>query len=407
MVMHVVLVSPFPRDPDHIGGGVAGVAKYLVDELSRWPGIRTTVIDTKTAVEKTVCEKWNSYDVYRLSRCGTWRFLPMTFYELFAGQGQLGSLLRQVNPDVVHFQGVTLLAAGCRWPSVLTIHGIAERDALWDWQRGVLRWGKWLLLKLTESYGRHRVHNVILISDYVRKFLPPGGMPRRVWSVPNPVADSFFGVDWTPEPGRLFCCCRVMPRKNTLGMINAFAEIIRQFPQAQLRVGGTAEADYLRLCERQVEISNLQGKVRFLAHLSIAAVQAELSKANCLVMPSFQETAPLAVEEAMAVGVPVVGAKVGGIPEMIEDGKTGFLVNPHDTNSISDAVLKILLDCALARSMSNNAKKVAREKYAASVVCEKTLEIYHAIVETFNKRTEGERCPSAPLPSDGDALGRT
>ncbi|MHC4678082.1 MAG: glycosyltransferase family 4 protein, partial [Planctomycetota bacterium] len=122
-------------------------------------------------------------------------------------------------------------------------------------------------------------------------------------------------------------------------------------------------------------------KVHFLGNLSIPDVQLELSRANCLVVPSFQENAPLTIAEAMAGGVPVVAANVGGIPGMVENEKTGLLVDPHDTESIAEAVLKILSDESLARSMGQSGKQTAETRFRASVVCEKTLNAYQEVLE--------------------------
>ena len=378
--MHVAVVTAFPRDRDHIDGGVAGVAKYLTDELSRHQNITLTVIEPKSHVGKTICQKWEKIEVYRMGKGGVCRFLPGTFYDIFAGRSQLRYLLRQVNPDIVHFQGLTFLAADCEQPSVLTIHGIVERDAIWDQRWGLLRWPKWLLLRLTEQYGRRRVPHVVLISNYVREFLPKTRRPRKTWLINNPVADSYFDVKWTPEPGRLFCCSRIRPLKNTLGVIKAFAAVVRRFPHAQLRIAGAAERNYLQTCKRHIEMSNLQDRVDFLGNLGVDQVQSELSRANCLAMTSFQENAPLAIEEAMAVGVPVVAAKVGGVPELVEDGITGFLIDPHDTEGIAGAVCRILSDDGIAKSMCERARRIAQERFRASAVCERTVAVYNEVL---------------------------
>jgi glycosyltransferase involved in cell wall biosynthesis len=376
--MQIAIVTVFPERADHIDGGVAGVSKYIVDELVKHPDVEVTIVVPKSKNRDTTCERRENFSIYRTGKKGMFRFLPGTIYDIFTGRRQIKSLLRQINPDIVHFQNDTFLAANCPYPHVLTIHGIVERDAMWDTRWGHLRWLKWLLLKLTEDYGRHRVPNVILISEYTKRFLPKNN-DCKTWHIDNPIADSYFDVDWQFEPGRIFCCSRIRPLKNIVGMIKAFAIIIKRLPAAHLRIAGAAESAYLKVCERQIEANNLHGKIHFLGNLSIKKVQFELSKANCLAVPSFQENAPLSIAEAMAVGVPVVGARVGGVPEMIEDGKTGFLVDPYNTREIAEAVLRILSDQNLARSMSQQAKEIARQRFMASVVCEQTLKVYNEI----------------------------
>jgi len=379
--MHVAMVTAYPQDPHRIDGGVAGVARYLVDELKKHPDVKLTVVVPKSNVGETICEEWKNFSVYRVGKKGLWSFLPGTAYDIFAGKRQIKSLLRQINPDIVHFQGTTFLAANCKQPSVLTIHGIAEKDALWDNRWGILRWLRWLLLRLTEEYGRRRVPNIILISEYVRRFLPSKNRIQKTWLIENPIADSYFDVERAFEPGRIFCCSRIRPLKNILGMIRAFALIVQQFPHSHLRIAGSPEAAYLDACKQQVQADNIRDKVHFLGNISIKNVQFELSKANCLVVPSFQENAPLTIAEAMAVGVPVVGAKVGGIPGMVEDGKTGFLADPHDVKSISEAASKILSDEILACSMGHCAKEAAKKRFSASIICEKTFQVYREVLK--------------------------
>ena len=379
--MHIAMVTPFPEDPNNIDGGVAGAAKYLVDELSKQPDIKVTVVVPKAGSGQTSHEQLGCYDIYRLSKAGFWKFLPGTLYDIFAGKRQVENFLRKLNPDIVHFQGLTFLAADCELPNILTIHGIAEKDATWDNRWGIFGRFKRLLLKLTEEHGRCRTPNIILISRYTGSFLPEKNSIQKTWLIDNPVADSYFDVERQFEPGRIFCCSKIRLLKNILGLIKAFALINQQFPDSLLRIAGSADAGYLRKCRQEIIANKLTGKVQLLGNISIKDVQHELSKANCLIVPSFQENAPLTIAEAMAAGVPVVGANVGGIPEMVDDGKTGFLIDPYNAKSICEAVTKIISNETLAGSMGRHAGKIARERFSAFVVAEKTLQAYHEILK--------------------------
>ncbi len=378
--MHIVMVTVFPQDRDCIDGGVAGAAKYLVDELARHADVTVSVVVPTGPAGETICEGWGRFNVYRLGKEGPWSFLPGTLYDVFAGKRRIRSLLEQLKPDIVHFQACTFLAADCEYSHVLTIHGIAERDALWDSRWRLLRGPKRRLLKLTEDYGRRRVPHVILISEYAREFIPLKNNIRKTWLIDNPVADSYFDLQWAFEPGRIFCCSRIRPLKNIAGMIEAFALVVRQLPNTQLRIAGAAEDAYLEACKRQAEAAGLRDKVHFLGNISIKDVQLELSRANCLVVPSFQENTPLTIAEAMAGGVPVVASRVGGIPGMVKEGETGLLVDPHNTRSIAEAVQKILSDEALARSMGQRGGQAAERRFRASMVCEKTLRAYREVL---------------------------
>jgi len=378
--MHIAIVASFPKDADHIDGGIEGATKYLADELVKIDGIRVTIVVPKGNPGTTTCEKWDNYEVYRVGTRPIWSILPGTIYDILIGRDELNKVIRQVRPDLVHYQGCTFLASNCKFSHILTVHGIAEHDALWKGKGGT-RWLRWLVLKITEDYGRRRVPHIIMLSKYAQELLKGKIRARKTWFIENPVAHSYFNVDWQFESGRIFCCSRISPLKNILGMIKAFAYIIQRFPHSRLRIAGTPDPAYLKRCKQEIEAHNLQTSVCLLGNLSIKDVQFELSRANCLTMPSFQENAPLTIEEAMAVGVPVVGARVGGIPDMVEDEKTGFLVNPYDKESISEGICKILADDELAKAMSERAKKVARERYRATFIAQKTLQAYCEVVK--------------------------
>jgi L-malate glycosyltransferase len=83
-------------------------------------------------------------------------------------------------------------------------------------------------------------------------------------------------------------------------------------------------------------------------------------------MPSAQESFGLAALEAMACEVPVVASRVGGVPELVEDGVTGFLYAPDDLTAMADASIKLLRDEKLHHSMATAARKRAMDRFADS-----------------------------------------
>ena len=88
----------------------------------------------------------------------------------------------------------------------------------------------------------------------------------------------------------------------------------------------------------------------------------------------------MVVLEAMAAGVPVVAAKVGGVPDLIEDGKTGLLCDPLDAASMSGAVEKLLDKPEWARQLAAEANRLARERFHPLVIARRHLEIYREVL---------------------------
>lgn len=376
--MRVAMVSQFPSQARRVAGGVAGAAKALADELARRPGMELVIVVPYGAPgSETVRGTLDGLTVYRLAREGPFRRAPGTLYDILAGRRQLERLWRRLRPDVVHFQGSSLLALGCRRPSVLTVHGLAEKDAAWDKRWGLASPLKRAGLTWSEAEVRRRAANVILISEFTAGFFRarPG---RRTWRIPNPVPASFFAVKRRTEPGRVLFCGRVTPLKNVAGLIAAFAAVAARRPEARLRVAGPAEAAYLDECRRAAGGAGLEGRVDFLGPLETEALQGELAAAACLVQPSFQENAPLSVAEAQAAGLPVVASRVGALPEMLEGGQAGLLVEPRDGAGLAGAILRLLEDEALAEELSRRGRAAA-ERHRACVVAERTLDVYRAL----------------------------
>jgi len=374
------MVTPFPKDEDNIVGGVAGVAKNLCDELKKSGNITLTVVVPTTEARNTQCEQWSGFKVYRLGENKINSFLPGALYYASIGHRKLNQLLAELNPDIVHYQGFGYLAGKCKYPNVLTIHGIAERDALWT-ERGVTRWLRYFLRKITENSGRKRTEHIISISPYVTEAIGDKLKGAKITFLENPVADSYFDVSWQPQNGRIFSCGMIIPRKNTLGLLSAFVNIAKAYPHAQLRLAGSAEKGYLQKCTKYVSEHGLDNKVCFLGNLSIKDVQDELAKAICFVMPSFQETAPLVIEEAMAVGVPVIGSRVCGLPYMIRDNQTGIMIDCYNGNTITEAIEKIFKDEHFSKTLSDGSKKEARCRFKADIIAERTMELYHDILK--------------------------
>ena len=99
-----------------------------------------------------------------------------------------------------------------------------------------------------------------------------------------------------------------------------------------------------------------------------------------LALPSLEDNCPMTVLEAAATGVPVVAANVGGVPELVEDGKTGLLCDPLDAASMADVVEKILTNPALAQALAEEANKCAQERFHPLVIARRHLEIYREVL---------------------------
>lgn len=376
--MKVLMVTAFPERPDCISGGVAAVCVYLTRELARIPGLTVDVLAVGSSGEERV-EDFEGVRVHYLPRGR----LPLAGFRLLWELPRIvRTKMRQLKSDVVHVQGYAPLAASLECPNVLTIHGIPELDARYVGRAYRSRL-KSTASKLIEQWVRPRLRNVIVISPYVRSLLN-GQLCGRTWDIENPVAESFFGHSRQPVPGRVLFCGLIVPRKNVSGLIEAFSGIASSVPGAQLRLAGSgAESDYGHQCQNLGARLGVQDRLVFLGPLSVSAIQQEMAAASCLVLCSHQETAPVVIEEAMAMGLPVVASRICGIPYMVDDGRTGKLVDPTDVSHIAAAIEEVLQTDRQAE-MASAAVAQAQERFRASVVARRTYDVYEEVLSDWN-----------------------
>ncbi|ADD29463.1 N-acetyl-alpha-D-glucosaminyl L-malate synthase BshA [Meiothermus ruber] len=164
--------------------------------------------------------------------------------------------------------------------------------------------------------------------------------------------------------------------KRPLDALRVFAGILEQMPARMLMIGdGPLRQECMELAD-ELEIA---GRVQFLE--STPSIEKFMSVADLLLVPSEQESFGLVALEAMASGVPVVASRVGGLPELIEEGKTGFLRPMGDIPAMLEASLEILTNRARRRAMGEAARARAIEHFRPEVVLPRYLEVYERTLE--------------------------
>lgn len=132
---------------------------------------------------------------------------------------------------------------------------------------------------------------------------------------------------------------------------------------------------------RKVAIENAL-PVTFRGYLSGRELEETISAAKVVIVPSeWYENAPLSVLEAFAYGKPVIGARIGGIPEMIEDGTNGYLFEPGNAADLLDKWSKFLnLPDEKVRLLGQNARKKIENEYSAESHCRQLLDVYQRAI---------------------------
>jgi glycosyltransferase involved in cell wall biosynthesis len=291
--------------------------------------------------------------------------------------------LRQIRPDLVHGQGterdcaVSAIFSGYR--NVLTIHGNMRLIAKVNRARPFSY--QWLAARL-ERFTLPRSDGIVCITNYTREAVQP--VARRTWVIPNAVDASFFKLSPIPDaPPALLCVGNVSVRKNQQQLIRALDPLAEKYAFRLLFVGAAPPQD--PYCAEFLRMLQTRSWCSYAGIADRESLKRYLSRAALLVLPSLEDNCPMVVLEAMAAGIPVAAASVGGVPELIQHEVTGLLFDPLDPAGIASAIQRTLDSPDTALDLARRAKQAAAESFHPRRVAERHLRVYQEILGNRGK----------------------
>lgn len=252
--------------------------------------------------------------------------------------------------------------------------------------------------------GITRSDAVVAVSNWLREeTLATLRLPNNIKVIHNFVDANVFRPGTTSVPRRRFAAddekivmhvSNFRPVKRVRDVVLTFAQIASDMPSKLLMIGDGPDREQAISLAREMGIMN---RVWFLGRQDF--VQEFLPMADVLLFPSDGESFGLAAAEAMACGVPVIAARRGGIPEVIDDGLTGYLCPVGDTVAMADAAVKLLKDDDLRLKMGDAARQAMLKRFPPSRIVPQYEALYTALM-AGNAPFEH----SGAEPEDQDAL---
>ena len=271
-----------------------------------------------------------------------------------------------------------LAARGRRLPFVTTLHG--TDITLVGLDRSYLPITRYAI---QESDG------VTSISQYLRdKTLADFGVTRDIAVVPNFVncnVYNFIKDEALRDEGRLryakpgeailMHLSNFRPVKRVTDVVKTFAKINQQVPAQLLLIGDGPDrsaAEYL------AHDLGIHSRIHFLGKQE--RVNELLPLADFMIMPSEMESFGLAALEAMACKVPTIATRVGGVPELIDDGVTGLLFPVGDVQGMAQGAIELLRDPARLNEMREAGRRTAQKRFCSTLVLPQYVKFYESLL---------------------------
>lgn len=348
-------------------------------------------------------EKYKTYKDLKFDKFSVWRFnsIPNPFRKGFRvavfSQQEIFRFVAQIQPDIIHLQDPTgicsqLLGAAQKYK----IPVIVSNHFSLDYVTSYFRWLKfihpqfkkilrWYLIKFY-----NHCQYVICPTETVKKELEKWGTRTKIIAISNGVdLDRFFEFS---DLGDFYDKYHLPPNKKVLYIgrvdkdkgVEIFVRAIPKIAEATnahfVIVGDGKELNNMKKLALKLHVDQ---KISWLGQIDAKSKEIiwAFQSAAVFVMPSKIETQSIATMEAMAAGLPIVGANGGALPELILDEKNGYLFEPDNSDDLALRVGQILSDRKKAKKMSEaSLRQIARHEISISF--KKIVAIYEELVTT-------------------------
>jgi len=274
-------------------------------------------------------------------------------------------------PSLIHahfgIEGVSALALAMRLeiPLVTTFHGF-DATLKMHAMLGSPAWFRYPLLRRTLARGGDLF---LCASTFIRQKLLAKGFPE------SRTHTHYIGVDCQAirlredfeERPVILHVARLVEVKGTRYLLRAFATLAQRYDDVQLLIIG--DGPLRRPLQALAASAGIRDRVEFLGALRHAEVLSWMRKAAMLVLPGIrtatgrEEGLGMVLLEAAATGLPVIGSRVGGIPECILEGRTGFLVPERDEAALAERMGELLEDAVKRRQMGTEGRALVERRF--------------------------------------------
>ena len=361
----------------------------LSDALALNTEIELHIITQTQLVDKTQHIKKNGIHFHIIKHTfpftkkgfpGYFPFDRLTGYYIFSRKAK--KVIKDINPDILHVHGTEggyyTPVSSSKIPCIISIQGIIS-----EYIKIEPSFASYLQLPYEQFAVKKNKYfgcRTNFDFDFVKRF----NKNAVIFDLPEAMNKIFFEHAWQWKPATelsILFVGSVNERKGIVDLIYALISLKKSFPSIQLKIIGGGLRKYVSFLKDIIEKNNLKSNVSWLGSRSAERVASELQQCSFFVLPTLLDNSPNCLAEAMAVGVPSIATRVGGIPSMITDKVDGMLYDKQDVTGLVNIIQQLANDKDLQHKLSMNARKKAYERNYPSQVSEKYVEVYKSLIK--------------------------
>lgn len=210
---------------------------------------------------------------------------------------------------------------------------------------------------------------------YKKKLIEDGINENKVKSLHNFIDMRQYDIE-TIDKGYALYFGRLSQEKGILNLIKAFSKI----NDAKLYIAG--EGEEKEKIEKLIDENRLNDRVKLLGFLNSEQMKEYIRECKFIVVPSiWYENCPYSILETLAIGKPVIGANIAGIPELVKDNVNGFTYKYDNIEELSEKMQKIFADDSLVKEFSRKSKEICKESYSKEYYYNEIMNIYNNLLK--------------------------
>lgn len=382
--MLVLQVGPYPQDSQLIRGGVEASVYGLSRELSK--STQVVVIDIpRLGIEDSV-EDFDSIQVYRFNNPGP------NQKNAAKRINDIINHIMNIKPTICHIHGTGRFGylmfkqiKKHHIPVIVTVHGLlnVEKKNALKHQITVKNLYQYVFQGYYEKQLLASVDEAIVDTEYVIEAINKYslGSTSNLHVIPQGINEVFFSLTGSRLSRTILSIGSISRRKGHLKLVKAFDIAAREIDDIELVICGiVSENGYYEELRDYISSLSCKDRISLRINVPLEDLYRLYSQAHVFALHSQEESQGIVFAEAMASGLPIVATRVGGVPNVIKEGVTGYLCEYGDIVCFSELLKRIMSDDYAWESLSNKCKTTAQD-YSWAVITESVKKEYFRILE--------------------------